>query len=197
MIITRYLIFVFFLVLLFGCSLSGRVHRSITEMQKYEGGGSWGGKYVHKNRKRVFDLLPNEYMDELDTLLIIERFTGIDVNYSATISGNPIKVFYAKDYLARPIEIDYNLDTLNKPVFEEYVFELVRRGELNYVLERSKNVPVNTGMSSMFFSVIFIDGKDLIASGFKLNSFRNKEEERVMDSLRRELNLRRRSSDWR
>ena len=197
MTVVRYSIFVFSFVLFFACSPSGSVHRSITKIQKYEGGGSWGGKFVQKNRKRALDLLPNENLDEIDTLLVIEQFTGIDLNYSLTISGNPTKVIYAKDYFSRPIEIDYNLDTLNKPVFEEYVFELVRSGELNYVLERSKNAPVNTGMSSMFFSVIFIDGKDLIASGFTLNSFRTKEQERVMDSLRRELNLRRRSSDWR
>jgi hypothetical protein len=166
-------------------------------MQKYESGRSWGGNYVYKNRKRSLDLLPNEYLDELDTLLIIEQFTGIDSNYSLTISGNPIKVFYAKDYLARPIEVDYNLDTLNRPVFEEYVFELVRSGELDYVLRQSKNVSVNTGMSSMFFSIIIINGKELVTSGFTLNSFRTKEQQKVMDSLRKELNLPRLSSDWR
>ena len=193
--VPRYLIFVFSFVLLFACSKSGRLHRSITEMQKYESGGSWGGKYVRKNRKRTLDLIPNEYLDEMDTLLIIEQFTGIDLNYSLTIPGNPVKVFYAKNYLACPKEIYYNLDTLYKPVFEEYVFELVRRGELNYVLERSKNAPVNTSLSSMFFSIIVIDGKELTPSGFKLSSFRTKEQQNVIDSLRKEMNLPRRSPD--
>lgn len=195
MIIARTLVFIFAVSILFACSLRSRVNKSIAELQKYDEGGSWGGEYVSKNRKRVLDMLPEKLFDELDSLLIIEHFTGIDVNYSLTIYGDPVKVFFAKDYLARPKEIDYNLDTLHRPVFKEYVFELVRRGELDFVLEQSKNAPINTGMSSMFFSIIIIEGKDIKASGFTLRSFRTKEEQKVMDSLRKELNLPRGGSD--
>ncbi|MCH7400770.1 hypothetical protein ACFOUP_12380 [Belliella kenyensis] len=167
------------------------INEKIKEEYLNDDGKMLGGDYVYKNRKVVLNKVPKTFLREFDSLVLIERVVHLETNYSCAFFGDSMLYYLAKG-LEDPQLIDLEVNTAYNPQLSIYIYEKIKKGELQDILEQSENSTIMVPPMSVFLTFVKRDGKGVSVKGYNLKVFRPLEELIKLDSIK--TNIKKRSS---
>lgn len=169
------------------CSVSKKIIDQIAIAYQYGEGKVLGGNYVEKKRAFVLKDIPKHFLKDFDSLVIIERYRGIQDYYHCAVFSDSLNYFYQAEGLQDPKRVDVDKYPFKSELSAIHIFNMIKQGELSIILKQAENTRFTVHASSLFLTIIRRDGKNLYVSGYNLHEFVPKERMMELDSMKNEI----------